>query len=57
MKGIYLDNDMILVNSLNKYRNFEIAVSWDSDIDGIGNQVIIANRNSRLLRAMYDGYR
>ena len=48
---------MILVNSLNKYRKFEIAVSWDSDVDGIGNQVIIANRNSRLLRAMYDGYR
>jgi len=53
--GIYLDNDMILVKSLDKYRRFEIAVSWDSDVDGIGNQVIIANRNSRLLRAMYDG--
>ena len=55
--GIYLDNDMIVINSLNRYRKFEIAVSWDSDSDGIGNQVIIANKYARLLRAMYDGYR
>ena len=27
--GIYLDNDMIIINSLNKYRNYEISVSWD----------------------------
>ncbi len=27
--GIYLDNDMLVINSLNKYRNFEITVSWD----------------------------
>jgi len=55
--GIYFDNDMILVNSLDKYRKFEIAVSWDSDDDGIGNQIFVANRNARLLKAMYDGYR
>jgi mannosyltransferase OCH1-like enzyme len=55
--GIYMDNDMILVNSLDKYRKFEIAVSWDSDVDGIGNQIFVSNRNARLLKAMYDGYR
>ena len=27
--GIYLDNDMLVINSLNKYRNFEITLSWD----------------------------
>ncbi len=26
--GIYLDNDMIVINSLNKYRHFEMALSW-----------------------------
>jgi mannosyltransferase OCH1-like enzyme len=55
--GIYLDNDMILINNLDKYRRYEMCVSWDSDKDGIGNQVLIANKNARLLRAMFDGYR
>jgi mannosyltransferase OCH1-like enzyme len=55
--GIYLDNDMILIQSLDKYRHYEMCVSWDSDNDGIGNQVLIANKNARLLRAMFDGYR
>ena len=55
--GIYLDNDMLLLKSFNKYRKFEMVTSWDSDSDGIGNQVLIANKNGRLLRAMYDGYR
>lgn len=26
--GIYLDNDMIVINSLNKYRHYEMALSW-----------------------------
>ena len=26
--GFYLDNDMIIINSLNKYRYFEMVVSW-----------------------------
>jgi mannosyltransferase OCH1-like enzyme len=55
--GIYLDNDMLLIQSIDYYRRFEFALSWDSDIDGIGNQLLIANKNARLLRAMYDGYR
>ncbi len=48
---------MILINSLDKYRSFEMSVSWDSDTDGIGNQVLIANKNARFLGAMFDGYR
>lgn len=27
--GIYLDNDVIIVNSFDKYRKFEMVVSWD----------------------------
>ena len=55
--GVYLDNDMLLIQSIDYYRRFEFALSWDSDADGIGNQLLIANKNARLLRAMYDGYR
>jgi mannosyltransferase OCH1-like enzyme len=55
--GIYLDNDVYVVNSLDKYLKYEMTVSWDSDEDGIGIQVIIAHRNARLLKAHYDSYR
>lgn len=27
--GIYLDNDVLVINSLDKYRKFEMSVSWD----------------------------
>ena len=55
--GIYLDNDVLVINSLNKYRKFEIVSSWDSDKDGVGSQVLIANRNARFLRATFDLFR
>jgi mannosyltransferase OCH1-like enzyme len=55
--GIYLDNDVYLVNSLDKYRKFEMVISWDADDLGIGNQVFLANRNARFLKAYYDLYR
>ncbi len=48
---------MLIINSLNKYRKFEISVSWDSDEDGIGSQVVIANKNARFLRAVFDLFR
>ena len=53
--GIYVDNDIYVVNSLNQYRKLEITVSWDGEC--IGNQVMIANRNARLLKAHFDAYR
>jgi len=28
--GFYLDNDMIILNSLDKYRYFEMVVSWQA---------------------------
>jgi hypothetical protein len=55
--GIYLDNDVYIVNSLNKYLKYEMTVSWDSDKDGLGVQVLIAHRNARLLKSHYDSYR
>lgn len=55
--GIFFDNDVYVVNSLDKYRKYELTVSWDGDNEGLGVQVLIANRNARLLKAHYDKYR
>ena len=54
--GIYLDNDVIVVNSLNKYLYYEAVVSLIYE-NVIGNQVLIAHRNARILRAFSDQYR
>ena len=54
--GIYLDNDIYVVSSLDKYRRFEIAMGWDQG-QFIGNQVIIAHRNARFLPLYLDTYR
>jgi hypothetical protein len=55
--GIYLDNDVYVVNSLNKYRKYEMVVSWEENNVGMGVQVLIAHRNARLLKAHFDNYR
>lgn len=52
--GIYLDNDMYVIRSLDKYRKFEATVSWRNVV---GNQVIIANRNARILPLWLNTYR
>ena len=54
--GIYLDNDSFVIRSLNKYRKFECVVNWDEN-QSIGNQVIIAHKNSRFLQLWLDSYR
>lgn len=60
--GIYMDSDVYIVNSLDKYRHYEMVVSWDKnkntkEDEGIGNMIIIAHKNARFLRAYYDSYR
>jgi hypothetical protein len=57
--GIFLDNDVYIVNSLNKYRKFEMTLSFEKNNSdsAIGNQVLFAHRNARLLRAHFDFYR
>jgi hypothetical protein len=55
--GIFLDNDVYVVNSLHKYRKYEMTVSWDGTEEGVGVQVLIAHRNARLLKAHFDEYR
>lgn len=57
--GIYFDKDVYVVQSLKKYFYYEMVVSWDKPFSekGIGSQVMIANRNARLLKSYYDQYR
>jgi mannosyltransferase OCH1-like enzyme len=54
--GIYLDNDVYLVKSLNEFRKFEMVLSIERNWI-IGNQVLIAHKNARFLKAVYDSYR
>ncbi|KAI9561780.1 hypothetical protein GHT06_012741 [Daphnia sinensis] len=54
--GIYLDNDVYVIRNLDKYRKFEMALSWDED-QFLGTQVLIANRKARFLPLWLDSYR
>lgn len=38
--GIYLDNDVLVLQNLDKYRRFEISMNWDEG-DSLGSQVIL----------------
>lgn len=57
--GIYLDKDVFVVQSLKKYFHYEIVISWDKPFNQrpIGSQILIANRDARLLKAIYDQFR
>ena len=55
--GIYVDNDVFVVNSLDKYRKYEMTVGWNVQHESIGNQVLIANSHARFLNAYFDQYR
>jgi nicotinamide mononucleotide adenylyltransferase len=54
--GIFIDNDVYVVQNLNKFRKFEMAVGWD-ETACIGTQVLIANKNARFLRLWLESYR
>ena len=55
--GIYLDNDVYVVNSLDKYRRYEMTLGWEEVGKIVGNQVIISNQHARFLKTFYDSYR
>lgn len=54
--GIFINNDVVLIESLDKFRRFEMTVGRD-DNKYIGNQVLIANRKSRFLHLWYHSYK
>jgi len=45
------------VNSLDRYRKYEMTMGWEEFQSIMGNQVLIAHRNARFLRAYIDQYR
>ena len=38
--GIYLDNDVYVIQNLDKYRKFECTINWKEPQRQIGNQVV-----------------
>jgi mannosyltransferase OCH1-like enzyme len=55
--GIYLDNSVILAGDLNKFRHFETTILNGNSDNSIYDKIIIANKNSRFLKAYADSYR
>lgn len=55
--GIYLDNDVYVINSLDKYRKFEMTAGWEVIDKSIGSQVFIAHRQARFLKDFVYQYR
>ena len=54
--GIYLDNDVYVVNNLDKYRKFEMTLGWPEN-ETLGTMVLIANKNARFLKLWLEDYR
>ena len=56
--GIYLDNDVYVVRSLDEFRKREMTCGWEKNITHVmGSQVLIAHKHARFLRAWFDSYR
>jgi hypothetical protein len=54
--GIYLDQDMYVVKSLDTFRKFEITVHWIDKFD-MAPGILIANQNARFLKLYLKSYR
>lgn len=54
--GIYLDNDVYVIKSLNKYRKYEFVINWDEN-QFMGTQVLVAHKDARFLREWLETYR
>jgi hypothetical protein len=57
--GIFLNTDILLFNSIDYFRTFEISLfsSLSSSLLNINNSIIISNRNARFLKAYHDSFR
>jgi nicotinamide mononucleotide adenylyltransferase len=54
--GTLIDNDIYVVQNLNKFRKFEMALRME-DAGCMGTQVLIAHKNARVLRLWLESYR
>jgi hypothetical protein len=53
--GIYLDQDVFVVKSLDIYRKYEMTLGWDLGLV-FSNAIFIAHKNSRFLKLYFDSY-
>ena len=53
--GYYFDNDVYVLQPLDEFRKYEMTLEIEDEI--IESQVLIAHRNSRLLKAIFASYR
>ena len=54
--GIYLDNDIYVINNLDKYRRFEFTLGWP-DGEWIGNMLLMGHKDARFITQYIDTYK
>lgn len=54
--GMYLDNDIYVINSLDRYRRFEFVLGWP-DGEWIGNMLMMGHPDARFLTEFLDTYK
>jgi len=54
--GVFIDENVYLTESLEKYRRFEMVV-FQFNSSSMRTDLMIANRNARFIRACFDSYR
>ena len=54
--GIYLDNDVYVIQNLNEYRKYEMTIEWNLN-KYLGNQVLIAHKDARFLKHCIETFR
>jgi len=54
--GIYLDNDILVINNFNRYRQYEFVLGWPEG-EWIGNMLLMAHREARFLSEFLETYK
>lgn len=54
--GIYLDTDVLVLNNLDAFRRYEVALGCP-DNENIGTQVLLSKKNSEFLNLWLEGYK
>ena len=54
--GIYLDNDIYVINKLDRYRRFEFVLGWP-DGEWIGNMLLMGHKDARFITQFIDTYK
>ncbi|RWS20674.1 uncharacterized protein B4U80_10090 [Leptotrombidium deliense] len=54
--GIYLDNDAVVTQKLDKFLKYEMTVAWPEGQPHLEIQILIAHKNARFLKLWYKSY-